>query len=118
LIIKEICYAIGQLGMYRNMVQDTDTGILQAYSQTPLDDVLPGLSAEGKRHGMAVVIGVDPSDHVRRQVTVPPGLSELDVAGGIRANQLIGHMRDRSRLEVPAARDVSEGEIRPGDLLK
>ncbi len=118
-ITKDIQSGWVNWGMYRNMVHDSHSlGILQAslgkhlwmmYSQ--------GYLPKGKAMEVAIVMGVDPILTMCAASPIPPEISEVDVAGGLRGEPVELIKCETVDLEVPAnAEIVIEGEIRPNDL--
>lgn len=74
--------------------------------------------ARGQSMPVAVCIGGDPAVTMAAGMILPPGLSEYDIAGGIRGNPMELVKAETSDLLVPAnAEIIIEGEIRPYERL-
>ena len=74
--------------------------------------------ARGKAMPVAVILGGDPAVTMAAGSILPPGVSEYDVAGGLRQSPMEMVKAETSDLLVPAnAEVVIEGEIRPYERL-
>ncbi len=74
--------------------------------------------ARGQSMPVAVCIGGDPAVTMAAGMILPPGISEYDIAGGIRGTPMELVKAETSDLLVPAnAEVVIEGEIRPYERL-
>jgi len=107
-------------GMYRHMLHSKNAvGILQAslgkhlwmmYSQ--------GYAPRNKPMEVAIAIGVEPVSAMCAASPLPPGISEVDVVGGIRDEPVELINCETIDLKVPATAEiVIEGEIRPNDMV-
>lgn len=107
-------------GMYRHMVHNKNTiGILLAsmgkhlwmmYSQ--------GYVPRNKPMEVAIAIGVEPVSTMCAASPLPPGISEVEVVGGIRGEPVELIKCETIDIEVPATAEiVIEGEIRPNDTM-
>lgn len=74
--------------------------------------------ARGQSMPVAVCLGGDPAVTMAAGMILPPGVSEYDIAGGIRGTPMELVKAETSDLIVPAnAEVVIEGEIRPYERL-
>ena len=74
--------------------------------------------ARGDAMPVAVILGGDPAITMAAGMILPPGVSEYDVAGGLRRSPVEMVRAETSDLLVPAnAEVVIEGEIRPYERL-
>jgi phenylphosphate carboxylase alpha subunit len=107
-------------GMYRLMLQNKNTtGLMVAspvkhlwsiYSQ----NYLP----KNKPMEVAVAIGMEPISSFCAQTYTTYGLSEVDLAGGLRGEPVELVKCETVDLKVPATAEIIiEGEIRPGDIM-
>jgi phenylphosphate carboxylase alpha subunit len=103
-------------GMYRHMLHNKNSfGIL-----APPPKHL-ALIQDGWRKPMevAVVIGTEPIPTLCAGTPMPYGVSEVDIAGGLRGEPVQVVKCETINLTVPASAEiVIEGEIRPGDELE
>lgn len=105
-------------GMYRLMVHDKNSlGILLASLGKHLWVMFSqGYAPRNKVMDVAIAIGVEPIATMCAASPLPPGLSEVDVVGGIRGEPVELIKCEMNDLYVPATAEiVIEGEIRPGD---
>lgn len=102
-------------GMYRHMLHDRNTVGLQAGPATHIRKIQ---AKSGDRPmEIAIAIGVEPASTICAASPIPYGVTEVDIAGGIRGNPIELVKCETVDLEVPATAEiVIEGEVRPGDL--
>jgi phenylphosphate carboxylase alpha subunit len=100
-------------GMYRHMLHDaTSFGIL-----APPPKHFSSMMQKDKPTEIALVIGTEPIASFCAATPMPYGVSEVDVAGGIRGVPVELVKCETVDLTVPATAEiVIEGEIRPGDM--
>lgn len=106
-------------GMYRNVAHDSRSlGLLQASLGKHLWAMFSqGYSLQKKAMDVAIVMGVEPISTMCAASPIPPGVSEVDVVGGIRGEPMELVKCQTNDLYVPATSEiVVEGEIRPGDV--
>lgn len=104
-------------GMYRHMLHDSQSFGVLAPSPKHLG-IMADQKYGAKNIGMpvAVVIGTEPICTFCAATPLPYGISEVDVAGGLRGEPVEMVKCETSDLMVPAhAEIVVEGEIMPGD---
>jgi len=108
-------------GMYRHMLQTKNAvGILTAAHAKHLAAMyLHGsYAAENKPMEVAIAIGPEPISAFTSTMYIPYGISEVDVAGGIRGEPIEIIKCETIDLVVPAAVEiVIEGEYRMDDLM-
>jgi len=74
--------------------------------------------ARGESMPVAIAIGGDPLNYLLAGTPLPSGVSEADVAGGMRGAPIELVKCETSDILVPAnAEMIIEGEIRPGETL-
>ncbi len=102
-------------GMYRHMLHDKNSFGVLAPAPKHLG-TMAALKYGPKPMPVAVVLGTEPVTTFCAATPVPYGVSEVDVAGGIRQQPVELVKCETSELMVPAhAEIVIEGEIVPGD---
>ncbi len=102
-------------GMYRHMLQNKNTLALQAGPPTHIRRMR---SQYDKPMEVAIAIGVEPVSTICAASPLPYGVSEVDVAGGIRGEPVELVKCETVDLMVPATAEiVIEGEIRPDELM-
>ncbi len=107
-------------GMYRHMVHNKNTmGVLahafghigMMYHQT--------YTPRNKAMEVVTAIGTEPISSLCAATMMPYGISEVDVAGGIRGEPVELIKCATADISVPATAEiVIEGEIRPNDLME
>lgn len=104
-------YAIGVFSRNRLVITPyAHTNFLAIYSNK--------YELRGNSMPVAVCIGGDPAVTMAAGMILPPGISEYDIAGGIRGTPMELVRAETSDLLVPAnAEVVIEGEIRPYERL-
>lgn len=74
--------------------------------------------ARGEAMPVSIVVGGDPTVTMCAGSIMPPGVSEYDVAGGLRGTPIEMIKSETSDILVPAnAEMIIEGEIRPNEFL-
>ena len=102
-------------GMYRHMLHDKRSfGIL---APPPKHFASMMGKTRGKPIEIAVAIGTEPVSSFVGATPMPFGVSEVDVAGGLRGEPVELVKCETVDLTVPATAEiVIEGEVKPGDL--
>jgi 4-hydroxy-3-polyprenylbenzoate decarboxylase len=99
-------------GMYRHMLHDKNSIGLQAGPPTHVRRILQGWKDRGKPMEIAIVLGVEPISTLCAAAPIPYGVSEVDIAGGIRGEPIELIKCETVDLEVPATSEiVIEGEV-------
>lgn len=107
-------------GMYRHMVHDKNkAGILMVSPQQHVHYMFHrGYEPKGKPMDVAIVIGVEPMSTMCALTPMPHGVSEANIAGGLRGEPVKLVKCETSDLYVPASAEiVVEGEMRPNDKM-
>ena len=74
--------------------------------------------ARGNAMPVAIILGGDPAVSMTAGLILPPGVSEYDMAGGLRRSPVEMVKAETSDLLVPASAEVViEGELRPYERL-
>ncbi|MFC1938498.1 UbiD family decarboxylase, partial [Chloroflexota bacterium] len=119
-ITKDIETGWVNWGMYRHMLHNKNkVGILQASPRRHMWQVyLKDHKPNNKPMEVAIAIGLEPISALCASAPMPYGVSEVDIAGGIRGEPVELIKCEVIDLMVPAnAEIVIEGEIQPGDTL-
>ncbi|MBI2861164.1 MAG: UbiD family decarboxylase [Chloroflexi bacterium] len=105
-------------GMYRHMLHDRNTVGIVAGPWTHFGMVHQQKhELKNKPMEVAIAIGVDPASSFCAAAAIPRGVSEPDVAGGLRGKPVEMVKCETVDLEVPATSEiVIEGEILPYEL--
>lgn len=99
-------------GVYRHMLHDRNTVGLQAGSLSHILRILRRWADRGRPMEVAIAIGVDPLSFFCASSPIPYGVSEAEVAGGLRGEPVSLVRCETVDLEVPAAAEiVLEGEV-------
>ncbi len=107
-------------GMYRHMLHNKNSiGIQLATPARHLWQMYTkSYEPKNKLMEVAIAIGVEPISAFCAQSTLPYGISEVDIAGGIRGEPVELIKCETIDLAVPATAEiVLEGEIRPGETM-
>lgn len=107
-------------GMYRHMLQSKNSaGVLfSSAAKHMLTIYNKGYRSQNKPMEVAIVIGTEPISAFCSTAYAPYGVSEVELAGGVRGEPVELVKCETVNLEVPATAEiVIEGEIRPGDLM-
>src|SRR3990172_2492436 len=104
---------------YRAMLYSRNRYAIGAQVGSQFDEIfIAKYEPRGQSMPVATVIGADPAVFFVAGMELPPGVSEADVAGGIRKAPMELVRCETSDLLVPAdAEVVIEGEVRPGEFL-
>lgn len=106
-------------GMHRHMVHNSNTIGIMATKRTHIMEIFTrGYEARNKSMDVAIAIGVEPISTVCAATALPYGVSEVDIAGGIRGKPLELIKCETVDLAVPATAEiVIEGEIVPHETM-
>jgi 2,5-furandicarboxylate decarboxylase 1 len=100
------------VGFYRSLVTGRDTLVVNASSMSDLRRIYATAEASGESMPIALAIGVAPALLMAASGKTPPGVSELDLAGGLMRQPLEMVKCKTSDLLVPAhAEIVIEGVV-------
>ncbi len=105
--------------MQRNMVHNKNTIGIEASSHTHFGTIYTqGYEPKGGLMDVAIAIGVEPVSAFCAATSVPYGISESDIAGGIRGAPVELVQCETVDLAVPATAEiVIEGEVRPHERM-
>ncbi len=114
-IVKDINSDWVNWSMQRLMVHDKRTMGILAAPQTHLGTILQqGYESQNKPMEVAIAIGTEPISSMLAATPIPYGVSECDVAGGLRKEPVELVKCETIDLSVPATSEiVIEGEILP-----
>ncbi len=107
-------------GMYRHMLHNKNTLGIHAEPHTHLGVMYDAQNYEPENKPMevAIAIGMEPISSFCAASPLPYGVSEADVAGGIRGEPVELIKCETVNLAVPATAEiVIEGEIRPNERM-
>jgi len=105
-------------GMYRHMVHNKNTIGAQTRPHTHAMKIRRSWVDRGKPMDIAIAIGVEPISTFCAAAPVPYGVSEVDMAGGIRGEPVQLIKCETVDLEVPATAEiVIEGEVGLGETM-
>lgn len=107
-------------GTYRHMFHDKNTIGIKADPPAHLGEVMYHQKYELRNKPMevAIAIGVEPISTLCAGATMPYGVSEVDIAGGIRGEPVELVKCETVDLAVPATAEiVIEGEMRPHERM-
>lgn len=106
-------------GMYRHMLQNKNTIGIEAGPYTHLGMLREQrYEARNKNMEIAVAIGIEPVSAFCAATCMPYGVSEVDIAGGLRGAPVELVKCETVDLAVPATSEiVIEGEIRPNERM-
>ncbi len=106
-------------GTYRHMLHNKNTIGIQAGPQRHIRKIQSqGWEPRGKATEVAIAIGVDPVLNLCAVTPVPYGVSEVDIAGGVRGEPVELVMCETVDIPVPATAEIIiEGEIVPGETM-
>ncbi len=105
-------------GMYRHMMHDKNTMGIQAGPPTHIMRMYQSYQNINKPMEVAVAIGVEPIATFCAASSIPYGVSEVDIVGGIRGEPVELVKCETVDLAVPASAEiVIEGEMRPGETM-
>jgi len=114
-IVKDLDSDWVNWGMYRHMLHNKNTFGILANPQTHLGTMYrQGYQPRNKPMEVAIAIGVEPISTLCAGTHMPYGVSEVDIAGGIRGEPVELIKCETVDLTVPATAEiVIEGEIKP-----
>jgi 4-hydroxy-3-polyprenylbenzoate decarboxylase len=107
-------------GMYRHMVHNKNTVALRAAPSYAHSGLMHTQKYEPKDRPMeiAIAIGTEPISTLCAASPIPYGISEVDIAGGIRGEPVEIIKCETVDLFVPATAEiVIEGEVRPHERM-
>jgi 2,5-furandicarboxylate decarboxylase 1 len=100
------------MGFYRSLITGKDTLVINASSMSDLRRIYAAAEESGDPMPIALAIGVPPALLMAASGKTPPGLSELDLAGGLMGQPVEMVKCTTSDLLVPAmAEIVIEGVV-------
>jgi len=100
------------MGFYRSLITGKDTLVINASSMSDLRRIYAAAEETGEPMPIALAIGVPPALLMAASGKTPPGLSELDLAGGLMRQPVELVKCETSDLLVPAlAEIVVEGVV-------
>ncbi|MCP4000072.1 MAG: UbiD family decarboxylase [Gammaproteobacteria bacterium] len=100
------------MGFYRSLITGKDTLVINASSMSDLRQIYATAEESGVAMPIALAIGVPPALLMAASGKTPPGLSELDLAGGLMGQAVEMVKCETSNLLVPAiAEIVIEGVV-------
>jgi len=100
------------MGFYRSLITGKDTLVINASSMSDLRRIYAAAEESGEPMPIALAIGVPPALLMAASGKTPPGLSELDLAGGLMGQPVEMVKCTTSDLLVPAmAEIVIEGVV-------
>ncbi len=103
---------VANVGVYRGLVMDKHKLSMNASTFSDLRKIYKASEDRGEELAMAIVIGVEPAVLAAAISKPPPGLSELDVAGGLKGAPVELVKCETNDLLVPANSEiVIEGKI-------
>ncbi len=106
-------------GVYRTLVRDDHHVVINMNPRRGGHDQCETWWKQGKTAPVAWVIGADPAYALASVATMPTGMQEMEVAGGLAGSPIELVKCVTSDILVPAnAEIIIEGEIAPGDLDK
>lgn len=105
-------------GIYRHMVHNKNTIGAQIRAYTHAMKICRGWEAKGKPMEVAIAIGVEPISTMCAAASILYGVSEVDIAGGIRGEPMQLIRCETVDIEVPATSEiVIEGEVGLGETM-
>ncbi len=118
-IIREPDSGYLNSGNYCLAVHSRNRLVVTPYAQTNFVFIYnTKYQARDETMPVAISVGSDPAFSLASAMMVPPGLSEADLAGGLRGSPMELVRAETSDLLVPAnAEMVIEGEVRPYERL-
>lgn len=107
------------MGFYRTLITGTDTMVVNASSMSDLRRIYATAEAAGEAMPIALAIGVPPALLMCASGKTPPGMSELDVAGGLMGQPVEMVKCETSDLRVPATAEIIiEGVVDFGSKIE
>lgn len=119
-ICKDLDSSWANWGMYRHMLHNKDTVALQAGPFTHVRRILDqSWRPRNKAMEIAIVIGPEPISTMCAASPIPYGISEADIAGGIRQKPMELVKCETLDLLVPASAEiVIEGEVALDEMME
>jgi 2,5-furandicarboxylate decarboxylase 1 len=107
------------MGFYRSLVTGGDTLVVNASSMSDLRRFYAAAEASGEPMPIALALGVPPTLLMAASGKTPPGVSELDLAGGLMGQPVQMVKCESSDLLVPAnAEIIIEGVVDFGNKVE
>jgi 2,5-furandicarboxylate decarboxylase 1 len=107
------------MGFYRSLVTGKDTLVINASSMSDLRRIYATAEESGKPMPIALAIGVPPALLMAASGKTPPGVSEIDLAGGLMGQPVEVVKCETSDLLVPASAEiVIEGVVDFGNKVE
>jgi 2,5-furandicarboxylate decarboxylase 1 len=94
------------VGFYRSLITGKDTLVVNASSMSDLRRIYAAAEESGEPMPIALAIGVPPALLMAASGKPPPGVSELDLAGGLMGQPLEMVKCETSDLMVPAMAEI------------
>ena len=94
------------MGFYRSLITGKDTLVINASSMSDLRKIYATAEQSGEAMPIALAIGVPPALLMAASGKTPPGMSELDLAGGLMGQAVEMVKCETSDLLVPAAAEI------------
>jgi 2,5-furandicarboxylate decarboxylase 1 len=94
------------MGFYRSLITGKDTLVINASSMSDLRRIYATAENSGEPMPIALAIGVPPALLMAASGKTPPGMSELDLAGGLMGQPVEMVKCETSDLRVPAAAEI------------
>lgn len=106
-------------GMYRHMLHNENTvGVLLGTARSHLGQVYGRYESRNEPMEVAIAIGTEPVSAICAASSIPYGVGEAEVAGGIRGEPIELIKCQTIDLAVPATAEiVVEGEMRPHERM-
>ena len=107
------------MGFYRGLILGTDRLLANASSMSDLRRIYAAAEKAGEKMPIALCIGVPPALLMAASGKTPPGLTELDIAGGLMGQPVELVKCETSDLLVPAAAEIIiEALVDPTDKIE
>jgi 2,5-furandicarboxylate decarboxylase 1 len=94
------------MGFYRSLITGKDTLVINASSMSDLRRIYAAAEESGEPMPIALAIGVPPALLMAASGKTPPGVSELDLAGGLMRQPVEMVKCETSDLLVPAMAEI------------
>ena len=106
-------------GVYRTLVRDDHSVVVNMNPRRGGHDQCETWWKQGKSAPVAWVIGADPAYQLASVATLPTGVQEMEIAGGLKGAPIELVKCMTNDILIPAnAEIIIEGEIAPGELDK
>lgn len=107
------------MGFYRGLITGKDTVVVNASSLSDLRRIYAAAETSGEPMPIALAIGAPPALLMCASGKTPPGVSELDIAGGLQGAPVRLIKCETSDLRVPAdAEIIIEGLVEPNNKIE